>query len=332
MRQEYTDKLKNYQDKNYELLLREKCVLDARQFLHASLLYLNYALITEKMYTDISKKTISESNQDPFYNRVEVLGWHYNAHTILNKLTLEWISHISNALDCILQYVNSALNLKLSHENVKIKKIYTKLQQYPSVSEAIHKLWDDENVNYIRSVYNYSKHTMDLYGGSSFEDIISGSKNIRIPDFKYKGNFYETKNISTLMEYYETFLGIYINLLDTVNSVLQEMEPVSQRYHIGEVVIDDHIMGDKQSNTDITIYAEFADDGEHIKKYWIEDSEIREAEIMSMHSKTIGQHMGGIPQIEVVEKGKVIGTLCTDIATIKNSTLQYLKYKYIEKV
>ena len=99
MKQEYTDKMKYYQGKEYENFLREKCVLDARQFLYSSQLYLNYAIITAKLYEDIGKKNISEGEKNPFYNSVEVLGWNYNAHTILNKLTLEWVSHISNSLD-----------------------------------------------------------------------------------------------------------------------------------------------------------------------------------------------------------------------------------------
>ena len=42
MKQAYTDKMKYYQGKEYENFLREKCVLDARQFLYSSQLYLNY--------------------------------------------------------------------------------------------------------------------------------------------------------------------------------------------------------------------------------------------------------------------------------------------------
>ena len=59
MKQEYTDKMKYYQGKEYENFLREKCVLDARQFLYSSQLYLNYAIITAKLYEDIGKKNIS---------------------------------------------------------------------------------------------------------------------------------------------------------------------------------------------------------------------------------------------------------------------------------
>lgn len=56
MKQEYTDKMKYYQGKEYENFLREKCVLDARQFLYSSQLYLNYAIITAKLYEDIGEK------------------------------------------------------------------------------------------------------------------------------------------------------------------------------------------------------------------------------------------------------------------------------------
>lgn len=58
MKQEYTDKMKYYQGKEYENFLREKCVLDARQFLYSSQLYLNYAIITAKLYEDIGKKIL----------------------------------------------------------------------------------------------------------------------------------------------------------------------------------------------------------------------------------------------------------------------------------
>lgn len=66
MKQEYIDKMNYYQGKEYENFLREKCVLDARQFLFSSQLYLNYASITEKLYEDIGKKNISESEKNRF--------------------------------------------------------------------------------------------------------------------------------------------------------------------------------------------------------------------------------------------------------------------------
>lgn len=332
LKQEYTDKLKKYQDKEYELFLKEKCVLDSRQFLHASLLYLNYAIITEKLYSDIGKKNIEDGGKEnPFYNSVEILGWHYNAHTILNKLTLEWISHISNALDCVLQYVNSALHLEIVHKKVGINSILNKIESCQTVHSAINDLWNDENVNYIRSVYNYSKHTMGLYGGSSFLDSITGQRDVRIPDFKYRGTVYETKTTSELMGDYESFIEKYITVLDSINDVLRKNSSIPQRYHIGQVVISGHIFGNKQSDSDITLYAEFADDGEHIKTYWIENMGIGDVEIMMLHSKTTGQHFGGIPEIAVFENGQKIGKLSSDITKLENSTLQYFKYHF-EKI
>lgn len=328
MKQEYTEKLEKYQDKDYELFLKEKGVLDARQFLHASLLYLNYAIITEKLYSDIGKKNIEEGGKEnPFYNSVEILGWHYNAHTILNKLTLEWISHISNALDCILQYVNSALNLGIEHRKVGITSVIKKVESCQTVQRAIDDLWNDENVNYIRSVYNYSKHTMGLYGGSSFLDSVTGQRDIRIPDFKYKGILYETKTSSELMEYYESFLEKYVTLLDCVAEAIRKNPSVVQRYHIEQMIIDGHILGDKQLDSDIVLYAEFADDGKHIRRYWFEDAGIRDGDIMLPYSKTTGQHFGEISEIEVFENGEKIGLLHLDTKK-ENSTLQYMKYHF----
>lgn len=328
MKQEYIDKLEKYQNKGYELFLKEKCVLDARQFLHASLLYLNYAIITEKLYNDIGKKNIEEGGKDnPFYNVVEILGWHYNAHAILNKFTIEWISHISNALDCVLQYINAALNLRVEHKNVKIKGILERVESYQAVYDTINDLWNDENVKYIRSVYNYSKHTMGLYGGSSFLDSVTGQRDIRIPDFKYRGTIYKTKTTGELMDNYESFLGKYIALLDCITDKLRTTSPVSQRYHIGQSVIDGHALGNKKFDSDITLYAEFASDGKHIKRYWIEDTGIYgDAEIILPYSKTIGQHFGRISAIEVFENGERIGLLHLDIKKEDNSTLQYIKY------
>lgn len=205
MKQEYTDKMKYYQGKEYENFLREKCVLDARQFLYSSQLYLNYAIITAKLYEDIGKKNISEGEKNPFYNSVEVLEWNYNAHTILNKLTLEWVSHISNSLDCLLQYINASLNLRLKQKAVTEGSMHRKLEKMPQINSYVEKLWENEIVCYIRSVYNYGKHTLDLYGGSSFVDVISGQRDIRIPDFKYRGNIYKSKSTSELIGYYENY-------------------------------------------------------------------------------------------------------------------------------
>lgn len=158
MKQEYTDKMKFYQQPEYESFLNEKYVLDARQFLHSSMLYLNYALKTAKLYEDVGKKNVTESNKNPMYNIVELLGWHYNAEILLNKLTLEWISHISNSLDCLLQYINSALCLGLPHGDVGIKRLEEKLCNYLSIKNAVNALWNDDMVKYIRSAYKANIH------------------------------------------------------------------------------------------------------------------------------------------------------------------------------
>lgn len=332
MKQEYTDKMKYYQGKKYEKFLREKCVLDARQFLYSSQLYLNYAIITAKLYEDIGKKNISEGEKNPFYNRVEVLGWNYNAHTILNKLTLEWVSHISNSLDCLLQYINAALNLGLKHKEVKIEKIYKALEKFPQIKSCVKGLWEDEIVYYIRSMYNYGKHTIDLYGGSSFTDTISGQRDIRIPDFKYRGNIYKSKSTSELIEYYEKFIGLYIDVMECVDFALKNSEIVRNRYHVGKMIVDGHAMGEYENKQDIVLYAEFDSDGIHIKKYWVEDIRFEtdnNVEIMLPHSKTIGQHFDGITLIEVVINKNKVGELHMDSDCLENSVLRYHKYKYV---
>lgn len=332
MKQEYTDKMKFYQGKEYENFLRKKCVLDARQFLYSSQLYLNYALITAKLYEDIGKKNISESERNPFYNRVEVLGWNYNAHTILNKLTLEWVSHISNSLDCLLQYINASLNLGLKHKSVTAGNISKNLEEFPQINCCVKTLWQNEMVCYIRSVYNYGKHTLDLYGGSSFTDVISGQRDICIPDFKYCNNIYKSKSTSELIGYYENFLGLYIDVMESIDSALQKSEPICNRYHVGKMIIDGHAMGMCENKQDIVLYAEFDSDGIHIKKYWVEDLQLEtdsDVEIMLPHSKTIGQHFDGITMIEVVINKNKVGELHMNSDCLDNSVLRYQKYKYV---
>ncbi len=332
MKQEYTDKMKYYLGKEYENFLREKCVLDARQFLYSSQLYLNYAIITAKLYEDIGKKNISEGGKNPFYNRIEVLGWSYNAHTILNKLTLEWVSHISNSLDCLLQYINTALDLGLKQKSVTQTNVCKKLEEIPQVNCYVKGLWEDEIVNYIRSIYNYGKHILDVYGGSSFTDIISGQRDIRIPDFKYRGNIHKSKSTSELIGYYEKIIGLYIDVMESVDTVLKNSDPVSNRYHVGKMIIDGRTLGKCENEQDLVLYAEFDSDGIHIKKYWVEDIKFEndsDVEIMLSTSKTIGQHFDGIASIEVVINKDKVGELCMDSACLENSVLCYHKYKYV---
>ena len=303
MKQEYTDKMNYYNGKEYEKFLREKCVLDAYQFLYSSQLYLNYALITAKLYSDIGKKTINESEKNPFYYKVEVLGGNYDVHKILNKLTLEWVSHISNSLDCLLQYINAALNLGLKQKAVTERNIYIKLKHDSQIYSCVKNLWEDEIVCYIRSVYNYGKHTLALYGSSSFADLISGQRDICIPDFKFRSNIYKSKRTSELIGYYENFIGLYIDVMECVDSKIIKSEPVCNRLHVGKMIINGQAMGECKNKRDIALYAKYDSDGEHIKKYWVEDIKFENdshVEIMLSPSKTIGQHFDEITLIEVI--------------------------------
>lgn len=267
MKQEYTDKMKAYQRPEYEAFLKEKCVLDAKQFLKSSMIYLNYALMTAKLYDDVGKKNIAESNKDPFYNVVEVLGWHYDAHTLLNKLTLEWVSHISNSLDCLLQYINAALHLGLPIKSVSEIRLLDTVSSFPSVKDAMESLWNDETFNYIRSVYNFSKHTLDLYGGSTLLDVLNGKRDIHIPDFKYRDTVYKEKSTGELINYYETFIGKYINLMDAVDLALQKSLPISNRYHITKMIIDGCPLGEIKNDTDLVLYVKHDTDERHITRF-----------------------------------------------------------------
>lgn len=331
MKQEYTDKMKFYQQPEYESFLKEKCVLDARQFLHSSMLYLNYALKTAKLYEDIGKKNVAESNKNPMYNIVELLGWHYNAEILLNKLTLEWISHISNSLDCLLQYINSTLCLRLPHGDVGIKRLGEKLCNYPSIKNAVDALWNDDMIKYIRSAYNFSKHTLNLYGSSLFTDVLTGQRDIHIPDFKFKNTIYKSKSTNELISYYETFVGKYIDIMDNIDMILHSMQPIPNRFHIRQMIIDNTPLEDDANNLGLILHAEFDVDGQRLKRYWIENLQFNTCdniEIMPPHSKTVGQHFGGIKIIEVINEGTKIGELHTDLSKIDSSVLAYHRYEY----
>ena len=66
MLSDYTDRINKYQKQEYEAFLKQKKVLDAWQFLHSSLLYFNYALITQRLFEDASAKCTEES-RNPLY-------------------------------------------------------------------------------------------------------------------------------------------------------------------------------------------------------------------------------------------------------------------------
>lgn len=265
------------------------------------------------------------------YNSIELIGYHYDAHILLNKLTLEWTSHISNFLDCLLQYINSALCLRLQHKEVTLYKIIDELCNYPLIKNAVNSLWYDDIVNYIRSVYNFSKHTLDLYGPSSLMDVINGQRDIHIPQFKFRKNIYESKTTNELIAYYETFIGKYISVIDSIDTILHNIPPISNRFHICQMIIDNATLGANATALDIVLNAEFDADGEHIKRFWIENLQAsinNDIEIMPPYSKSIGQQLGGIETIEVINDGNKIGELRTDLSKIDSSVLAYHKYKY----
>lgn len=332
MKKEYTEKMNSYQDDEYEKFLKDKCVLDAKQYLHSSMLYLHYAITTAKLYEDIGKMDITEPQKNMNRMSIELLGWHYNEHHILNKCALEWIAHISNSLDCLLQYINAALNLKIPVKSVSSGSVSKKLQTYGNVLACCNLLWKDDIVEYIQTVYNFSKHTLDLYGNSSLLDVFNGQRDIQIPAFRYRNKIYDSRQVSDLIAYYETFLGLYIAVLDSVKDELVRSCPVQNRFHIGELVIDGHRFKKSLDSNDLVLMAEFADDGEHIKRYWMEEIPflpLADIEIMQIHNKTIGQHFGWISKIELFQDSQQIGVLEIENTNFDTSVLAYHKYKFI---
>lgn len=332
MKQEYTEKMNFYQSTEYERFLKDKCVLDARQYLHSSMQYLHYAIITERLYKDIGKMDVENRDGNMQRSNVEILGWHYDEHQILNKCTLEWVAHISNALDCLLQYINAALHLDIPIKEVGRKSVAEKLQNHDLVLACYNLLEEEDMVIYIRSVYNFSKHTLDLYGNSSLADVIKGQRDIQIPTFRYKKNVYDSRTVSSLMAYYETFIGLYLSVLDSIRDELEQSCPVSNRYHIGELVIDGHSYNKSLGMRDIKLKAEFEDDGEHIKRYWIDNPTFAYSEgieLMQLHNKTTGQHLGWISRIELIQDSSRIGFLEIENTDIDTSALAYHKYNFV---
>ena len=335
MYEKYTEKINFYNSNEYENFLKEKSVLDAKQFLNSAVIYLNYAINTETLYKDIGKKTVSEANQNPFYNCVNILESKYNAHTILNKCALEWFFHVSNAMDCLLQYTNSALNLQIPIKKVKKEIVSDKLNSYPEISQALETLWSDSVIEHIRNIYNYSKHTLDLYGNSDFFDVFNGKRDIIIPKFIYRKKFNNKKPVSEFFEYFKEFLNLYSDVLNHIDKYLQSAKPIPNRWYIDNMRINGHLFENPNTNfNSITLNANFADDGEHAGNYYIKNPLFNLNDtiyIMPIHSKNIGQHLGKLNRIEIKQSGKTIGYIEIDDKEITTSALTYQKYKYIAK-
>jgi len=324
MKQEYTDRMKEYQQDTQQQLLKSKNVLDAWQYLYSSILHLNYAVITAKLYEDVGKENIRESNQSPFYNGVKILNWNYNAHTFLNKLAAEWVSHISNVLDCLLQYINASLNLGITVNSVGAKSIASKITESALLNKC-NDLWKDDKVMHILSINNYSKHTLTFYGNSSFTDVINEQRDIKIPSFRYRSHEYSEISVNELMDGYEEFIGKYLDVLDAINDIVSNSAPVSNRYYVDGVRIDGKLLG---TDNALVLLMDFQEDGIHVKNYRFEDVSFAmngTVEIMLNRSKNTGQHLGYIQTIQVYKEGIHVANLDM-VSPPENSTLTYCKY------
>lgn len=329
MLSDYTDRINRYQKHEYEEFLKHKNVLDAWQFLHSSLLYFNYALITQRLFEDASAKCTEES-RNPLYNSIEILGWNYPANVLLNKFALEWITHISNSLDCILQYTNAALNLSLEHKSVSQKSIFDKTIDKHQVQIASKELFIDETVKYIKSLNNYSKHTEDLFGGFYFPDLMQSKRNIRFPDFRFNGNLFVSRTIVDLFGHYEEIIKKYLSLLDSIDAALKISLPIPNRFYIGGYIIDGQATVEAQTTSDLVINVQLNNSQNRAIRYWIENSTFPidlPIEIMPYHTKNIGTHFEHIDEIEIINQGSYSGKL---VACQKpdRSVLAFHKYYY----
>ena len=98
------------------------------------------------------------------------------------------------------------------------------------------------------------------------------------------------------------------------------------------MIINGQAMGECKNKRDIALYAKYDSDGEHIKKYWVEDIKFENdshVEIMLSPSKTIGQHFDDITLIEVIINKNKVGELQMESVCLENSVLRYHKYKYV---
>lgn len=314
MKQEYTDRMSAYLTQEFQKFLKEKNVLDAYQFLHSSSLYLNYALISEQMYHDVVSQNFSQNDGNPFDYTVTVLGFDYNVYKLLNKLTLEWVSHVSNAVDMLLQYINSALHLRLAYADVKISSVSNAIQSHQMLLHAFNSLIHDDAVAYIRAVYNYSKHTLNLYGGSDFFATLNGDRYINIPEFRYRGKEYPSRCISTLFDGYESFVEKYLAVLDCIENLLNNTPPVPNRYHIGNIVVDGTVYNatDILFDSDISLYDEIDPISHLVTKVWVENISLstgEHIEIFPANQKRTGQSIKYIDSIDVLSGDKKVGTL-----------------------
>ena len=96
-------------------------------------------------------------------------------------------------------------------------------------------------------------------------------------------------------------------------------------------IINGQAMGECKNKRDIALYAKYDSDGEHIKKYWMEDIKFENdshVEIMLSPSKTIGQHFDEITLIEVIINKNKVGELQMESFCLENSILSIELFLY----
>ena len=184
-------------------------------------------------------------------------------------------------------------------------------------------------LDYIHNTNNYFKHSCNLFGSYSSQELFyKKDKNITIPLFYYKEKDYPSKKIKDLFAYYETIIGIYIDILDSIDLYLKNIPPINNRYYVAGYIIDGITTREARLTNELVLHVNRIDEK---TKYWIDNYSFEEGkliEIMEYYDMSVGQHYEWIKEIDVFQDNKKVGVLKSIEHKIDWSILTYRKYKY----
>lgn len=334
MEKEYENRIEFYKSKDFKNFLSEKNVLDSWQYLRHSMLCLNYALLTQKMYSDASNQARDEGTKRIFHKVIDIMNSPYEDQKILNKFMLEWFCHISNSMDCLLQYINAALVLGVEIRCVCEKSVSEKLEEYSAIKSSFESFWFNPMTKHIRAIYNYSKHTMELYGNLDYDSLIAnGQHDIVIPTFIYKKKKFEAKSTDEFFAYYEEFLQLYASLLDCIYEHLRNVSPVQNRWFFKALNVNESEDYDAMNEPNgITLFVRTKPDSDIIQNYYVKDPPFinkKVVEVMPPIHKHQGQYPIKIKTIDILCSETKIGYMELSPESYDNSALSYHKYDII---
>lgn len=335
MEKECENRIEFYKSKDFKNFLAEKNVLDSWQYLRHSMLCLDYALSTQRMYSGASNQARDEGTKRTFHKLIDIMGSPYEIQKTLNKFMLEWFCHISNSMDCLLQYINAALVLEVETRYVCEKNVSEKLVEYSAIKSSFKRFWHNPMAKHIRAIYNYSKHTMELYGKLDYDSLIAnGQHDIVIPTFIYKKEKFEARSTDEFFAYYEEFLQLYVSLLDCIYEHIRNVSPVQNRW-----VFNATLNVNENENYDainvpngITLFVRTKPDSAIIQNYYIKDPPFinkKVVEVMPITHDSQNQYPIKIKSIDILCSGTKIGYMELSPESCDNSALSYHKYNII---